>query len=163
MAATAKLAALSDPTRRRVFELVLRRPSPVGRIASALPVSRPAVSQHLRVLLDAGLVTAERQGASRVYRADPRGLAELRGIRSGDMVVVRSRRGRIRLAALVTKRIRPLQVEGNTVHLVGLPLHWGFDGLTRPGHLVNTLTPFVGDPNVETPEFKAFLVDIQKA
>lgn len=79
MAATAKLAALSDPTRRRVFELVLRRPSPVGRIASALPVSRPAVSQHLRVLLDAGLVTAERQGASRVYRADPRGLAELRG------------------------------------------------------------------------------------
>lgn len=53
------------------------------------------------------------------------GLAELRGIRSGDMVVVRSRRGRIRLAALVTKRIRPLQVEGNTVHLVGLPLHWG--------------------------------------
>jgi formate dehydrogenase major subunit len=91
------------------------------------------------------------------------GLAELRGIRSGDMVVVRSRRGRIRLAALVTRRIRPLQVEGNTVHLVGLPLHWGFDGLTRPGHLVNTLTPFVGDPNVETPEFKAFLVDIQKA
>jgi DNA-binding transcriptional ArsR family regulator len=73
-----RLAALSDPTRRRVFEMVLRRPSPVGRLASALPVSRPAVSQHLRVLLDAGLVVAEREGASRVYRADAAGLAELR-------------------------------------------------------------------------------------
>ena len=70
--------ALADPTRRRVFELVLRRPGPVGRIAARLPVSRPAVSQHLRVLLDAGLVTAEKQGASRVYSADAGGLAELR-------------------------------------------------------------------------------------
>ncbi len=78
MQAIDRLAALSDPTRRRVFEMVLRRPSPVGRIAGALPVSRPAVSQHLRVLRDAGLVVAERRGASRVYRADEAGLAELR-------------------------------------------------------------------------------------
>ncbi len=78
MPAKAKLAALADPTRRRVFELVLRRPGPVGRIAARLPVSRPAVSQHLRVLLEAGLVTAEQQGTSRVYAADRAGLAELR-------------------------------------------------------------------------------------
>lgn len=78
MQGSQKLAALADPTRRRVFELVLRRPGPVGHIAAPLPVSRPAVSQHLRVLLDAGLVTAEKRGASRVYAADPDGLAELR-------------------------------------------------------------------------------------
>lgn len=74
----AKVAALADPTRRRVFELVLRGPGPVGRLAAGLPVSRPAVSQHLRVLLDAGLVTAEKRGTSRVYAADQRGLADLR-------------------------------------------------------------------------------------
>jgi formate dehydrogenase major subunit len=90
-------------------------------------------------------------------------LAQLRGIRNGEMVFVRSRRGQIKLSALVTKRIRPLRIEGNEVHVVGLPIHWGFEGLTKPGHLVNTLTPFVGDANVQTPEFKAFLVDIQKA
>jgi formate dehydrogenase major subunit len=91
------------------------------------------------------------------------GLAELRGIRNGDPVFVRSMRGQIKLNALVTKRIRSMQIEGHEVHLVGLPLHWGFQGLTKPGHLVNTLTPFIGDANVQTPEFKAFLVDIRKA
>ena len=90
-------------------------------------------------------------------------LAQLRGIRNGDVVFVRSKRGQIKLSALVTKRIRPLRIEGNEVHVVGLPIHWGFEGLTKPGHLVNTLTPFVGDANVQTPEFKAFLVDVQKA
>lgn len=78
MQANDKLTALSDPTRRQVFELVLRRPGPVGQIASELPVSRPAVSQHLRVLLDAGLVSAEQRGTRRVYQADRAGLAELR-------------------------------------------------------------------------------------
>jgi formate dehydrogenase major subunit len=91
------------------------------------------------------------------------GLAELRSIRNGDQVYVRSMRGQIKLNALVTKRIRSMQIEGKEVHLVGLPIHWGFQGLTKPGHLVNTLTPFVGDANVQTPEFKAFLVDIRKA
>ena len=56
-----------------------------------------------------------------------------------------------------------LEIEGQEVHTVGLPLHWGFEGLTKPGYLVNTLTPFVGDANIQTPEFKAFLVDVQKA
>lgn len=74
-----KLTALSSPTRRTVFERVLRRPGPVAQIAADLPVSRPAVSQHLRVLREAGLVSAEQRGTRRVYRADQGGLAELRG------------------------------------------------------------------------------------
>jgi formate dehydrogenase major subunit len=90
-------------------------------------------------------------------------LAKLRGIRNGDRILVRSKRGQIKVKALVTKRIHALTIEGQEVHTVGLPLHWGFEGLTKPGYLVNTLTPFVGDANIQTPEFKAFLVDVQKA
>jgi formate dehydrogenase major subunit len=90
-------------------------------------------------------------------------LARLRGIRNGERVLIRSKRGQIKVKALVTKRIHALTIEGQEVHTVGLPLHWGFEGLTRPGYLVNTLTPFVGDANIQTPEFKAFLVDVQKA
>ena len=91
------------------------------------------------------------------------GLAALRGIKNGDRVVVRSKRGEIKVKAMVTKRIRTLAVQGQDVHTVGLPIHWGFSGLTKPGYLVNTLTPFVGDANIQTPEFKAFLVDVQRA
>lgn len=72
------LEALGDPTRRRVLELVAERPQPVGAIAARLPVSRPAVSQHLRVLKDAGLVTDTAVGTQRVYRLDTRGIAALR-------------------------------------------------------------------------------------
>jgi len=70
--------ALGDPTRRAIFEQLRRGPRAVGEIASELPVSRPAVSQHLRVLKDAGLVTERRQGTRRLYRLDPDGLGELR-------------------------------------------------------------------------------------
>jgi DNA-binding transcriptional ArsR family regulator len=72
------LAALGDPTRRAVFELLRDGPRPVGELAASLPVSRPAVSQHLRVLEDAGLVAAEREGTRRLYRIDPDGLSGLR-------------------------------------------------------------------------------------
>jgi DNA-binding transcriptional ArsR family regulator len=72
------LAALGDPTRRTIFELVAERPRPVGELARELPVSRPAVSQHLRVLKHAGLVTDHAEGNRRIYAADPDGLAELR-------------------------------------------------------------------------------------
>jgi DNA-binding transcriptional ArsR family regulator len=72
------LGALGDPTRRAVFELVARRPRSVGEIAAELPVSRPAVSQHLRALKDAGLVVADMVGTRRVYRLDPNGVAGLR-------------------------------------------------------------------------------------
>ena len=72
------LAALSDPTRRAVFERVLQAPRSVGEIAKAMPISRPAVSQHLRVLKDAGLVHEEKAGTRRIYSADAQALGELR-------------------------------------------------------------------------------------
>ena len=72
------LVALADDTRRTIFERIAARPSPVGELARGLPVSRPAVSQHLRVLKQAGLVTQSAQGTRRVYRLDPRGIAVLR-------------------------------------------------------------------------------------
>jgi DNA-binding transcriptional ArsR family regulator len=70
--------ALGDPTRRAIFEQLRRGPRAVGEIAAELPVSRPAVSQHLRVLKDAGLVMDRREGTRRLYRLDPDGLGELR-------------------------------------------------------------------------------------
>ncbi len=78
MADRSGFAALADPTRREIFERVAARPSSVGVLADGLPVSRPAVSQHLRVLKDAGLVVDEAVGTRRVYRADPDGVAMLR-------------------------------------------------------------------------------------
>ncbi|MCK1641677.1 winged helix-turn-helix transcriptional regulator [Bradyrhizobium sp. 157] len=70
--------ALADPTRRTIFERLVDHPSSVGGLARALPVSRPAVSQHLRVLKDAGLVVDAPAGKQRIYRVDPAGLAALR-------------------------------------------------------------------------------------
>jgi DNA-binding transcriptional ArsR family regulator len=70
--------ALGDRTRRRIFELLRNGPLAVGEIADELPVSRPAVSQHLRVLKEAGLVTERRNGTRRIYRVDPGGVGELR-------------------------------------------------------------------------------------
>ena len=78
MSANHGFAALADPTRRAVFERLRQGPRPVGDIARDLPVSRPAVSQHLRVLKDAGLVTERREGTRRLYRIDPDGLAAIR-------------------------------------------------------------------------------------
>lgn len=78
MAYDKALAALADPTRRAVFERLRTGPKPVGRIAEGLPVSRPAVSQHLKVLRDAGLVADRADGVRRVYFIDPKGLGALR-------------------------------------------------------------------------------------
>jgi len=88
-------------------------------------------------------------------------LAKEKGIADGSWVRVRSNRGQVRAKAVVTKRIRPLVCDGKTVHIVGVPLHWGFTGAARKGFGPNSLTPFVGDANAETPEFKAFLIDIE--
>jgi DNA-binding transcriptional ArsR family regulator len=71
-------AALGDPTRREIFARIAERPRAVGELARELPVSRPAVSQHLRVLKDAGLVMDRAEGKRRIYQADPAGLAALR-------------------------------------------------------------------------------------
>src|SRR5881409_2412542 len=76
--ATNGWAALGDPTRRTIFERLIERPSAVGELARALPVSRPAVSQHLKVLKDAGLVVDRRAGNRRIYQLDPVGVGALR-------------------------------------------------------------------------------------
>jgi DNA-binding transcriptional ArsR family regulator len=72
------LAALGDPTRRAIFERLADRPRAVGELAGELPVSRPAVSQHLKVLREAGLVVGHRAGNRRIYQLDPDGVRELR-------------------------------------------------------------------------------------
>ena len=72
------LSALGDPTRRAIFEELARRPRPVGELAERFPVSRPAVSQHLKVLKEAGLVSDRREGSRRLYRVDPRGVGAMR-------------------------------------------------------------------------------------
>jgi len=89
-------------------------------------------------------------------------LAKEKGIKNGDMVRVWSNRGQVKAVASVTKRIRPLTVDGKTVHQVGIPIHFGFVGVTKNGFLANELTPYVGDANSQTPEFKAFLVNVAK-
>lgn len=78
MAYEMAFSALGDATRRQVFEAVAQRPRAVGELAGDLPVSRPAVSQHLKVLSDAGLVICRAEGTRRIYAARPEGLAELR-------------------------------------------------------------------------------------
>ena len=88
-------------------------------------------------------------------------LARERGIQKGGWVRVDSARGYVKAKAVVTKRIKPLICDGKTVHIVGIPIHWGFMGAAKKGFGANTLTPFVGDANIETPEYKAFLVDIR--
>jgi DNA-binding transcriptional ArsR family regulator len=74
----AGLGLLGDPTRRAIFELLARRPCSVGELAKQLPISRPAVSQHLRVLKDGGLVVSRPEGTRRVYRLNPEGVTALR-------------------------------------------------------------------------------------
>lgn len=90
-------------------------------------------------------------------------LAKEKGVANGDWVKVSSNRGFIKAVAVVTKRIPSLDVDGKRIHTVGLPNHWGFVGVAKPGYLVNTLTPFVGDANTQTPEFKSFTVNLEKA
>jgi formate dehydrogenase major subunit len=88
-------------------------------------------------------------------------LAAEKGIAHGGWVRVWSKRGEVKAKAVVTKRIKPLICDGKPVHVIGIPLHWGFTGQARKGWGPNSLTPFVGDANIETPEYKAFLVNIE--
>ena len=89
-------------------------------------------------------------------------LAKEKGIAAGGWVRVWSNRNSITAKAVVTKRLIALNVNGKKVHHVGIPIHWGFKGVARMGFLSNTLTPFVGDANAQTPEFKSFLVNLEK-
>ena len=99
----------------------------------------------------------------------PYELAKEKGIKSGDQVRVSSKRGKLEVFALVTKRLGPMTVAGQKVYQVGIPIHWGFVGISAdldPSKgrywLANALTPFVGDASARTPEFKAFLVNVEK-
>ena len=77
------LGVLADPTRRRIFEALAAGPLPVGKLAERVPVTRPAVSQHLKVLKGAGLVVDRRDGTRRLYQVDPSGVAALRDYLDG--------------------------------------------------------------------------------
>ena len=88
-------------------------------------------------------------------------LAAERGIANGETVRVESARGAIEAVAVVTRRFRPFQVQGRIVHEVGIPWHWGYQGLVTGG-CANELTPPVGDANTMIPESKAFLCDVKK-
>jgi len=90
-------------------------------------------------------------------------LAREKGIANGDRVRVSSKRGKLEVRAVVTKRLGPLTIDGKKVYQIGIPIHWGFVGINTGQHwLANALTPFVGDASSRTPEFKAFLVNIEK-
>ena len=91
----------------------------------------------------------------------PEELAAEKGLANGERVRVTSARGAVEGNALVTRRLRPLQVAGQRVYQVGLPIHWGFVGKVT-GPLVNNLSPSVLDPNSGTPEYKGFLVNVEK-
>jgi formate dehydrogenase major subunit len=87
-------------------------------------------------------------------------LAEEKGIRKGDKVIVESARGKIEAVAVVTKRFSPFSIDGRKVHEIGMPWHWGYMGLSK-GDSANKLTPNIGDANTTIPEYKAFLCDIR--
>ncbi len=93
----------------------------------------------------------------------PAELAREKGIEHGDKVRVWSKRGKLEVRAVVTNRLGPLQIDGKKVYQIGIPIHWGFVGINTGQHwLANALTPFVGDASARTPEFKAFLVNIER-
>jgi formate dehydrogenase major subunit len=93
----------------------------------------------------------------------PEALAAEKGIKPGDWVKVWSNRNYLKAKAVITKRLPTLTIDGKKVHVVGIPIHWGFMGEAKKGFGANTLSPFVGDGNIETPEFKAFLVNVERS
>lgn len=89
-------------------------------------------------------------------------LANEKGIKNGDMVIVENSRGSVKGTAIVTRRLRPFQINGRVVHEIGLPWHWGYSGIST-GDSANLLTPYVADANTFMPEFKAFLCNLRRA
>ncbi len=90
-------------------------------------------------------------------------LAKMRGIKNGEKVIIESARGKLEAVAMVTIRFRPFQIQGTTVHQVGLPWHFGWVHPKDGGDSANLLTPSTGDPNTRIPETKAFMVNVRKA
>ncbi len=89
-------------------------------------------------------------------------LAAEKDIKPGDRVIVESARGQVQGVAIVTKRLRPFNINGQVVHEIGVPWHWGYSGIAT-GDSANVLTPHIGDANTMIPEYKAFLCDVRKA
>lgn len=89
-------------------------------------------------------------------------LAAEKGISNGDMVEIESKRGKIEAKACVTNRIKPYNVNGRKIHVVGMPWHWGFMGMAK-GAIANDLAPSIGDANSTIPEYKAFLCNIRRS
>jgi formate dehydrogenase major subunit len=89
-------------------------------------------------------------------------LADMKGIKNGEKVAVKSARGQVEAVAIVTHRFRPFKIQGNTIHQVGLPWHYGWVHPKDGGDSANLLTPSTGDPNTRIPETKAFMVNVAK-
>ena len=89
-------------------------------------------------------------------------LAKLRGIKNGERVVVETSRGKVEAAAIVTSRLKPFNVAGQTIHQIGIPWHFGWLQPRDGGESANLLTPTVGDPNTMIPESKAFMANVTK-
>ncbi len=89
-------------------------------------------------------------------------LADEKGIKSGDRILVKTARGQLGGAALITRRFRPFNLNGKIVHQIGIPWHWGYVGGSC-GCSANALTPHVGDANTMIPEYKAFLCSVEKS
>ena len=90
-------------------------------------------------------------------------LAKEKGIKNGDAVRVWNNRGDVKVAAMVTKRMKPMMIDGKLTHVVGMPHHFSWATNLARGDNINDLTPNVGDPNSYIPEYKAFLVNLEKA
>jgi formate dehydrogenase major subunit len=90
-------------------------------------------------------------------------LAKMKGIKNGEKVIVESARGKVKATAIVTIRFRPFKIQGNVIHQVGLPWHFGWVHPKNGGDSANLLTPSTGDPNTRIPETKAFMVNVKKA
>src|SRR5256886_2249373 len=151
-----------------LYDQAAGRPNRIGKFADypfiatsyRLTEHEHYVTQHVPLLV--GL-------QPQAFVEVPYELAKQMGIGNGDRVRVSSARGKLEVAALVTKRLGPLTVGGKKVFHIGIPIHWGFVGLAEERNpqlaknwLANALTPFVGDANSRTQEFKSFLVNIQK-
>ncbi len=140
----------------RVFESTADRFAEIGAPEFPFVATSYRLTEHFHYRTKHNPVNAALQPEFFVEISEE--LAAERGIERGGRVRVWSKRGEVWAKAVVTKRLRPMQVDGKTVHVIGIPLHWGFVGAARKGFGPNSLTPQVGDANVEPLEFKGLMV-----
>lgn len=122
-----------------------------------------SITEHWQTGAQTRMCPALDEIAPRQFVEMSQELADEKGIKNGDEVIVFNNRGEVKLNALVTARLRPFTINGEKVHQVGMIHHWDWTNMYSQGEVVNDLTPNVGDPNSFIPEFKAFLVDVRKA